>query len=185
LRLPPVCGITMASDLGERDFLARVRVAFARGLKLVQIREKDWGESRRHALCDAVLLLAKSAGAQVLLNGEATQARAWGCDGVHWTSARLATAIARPKAMLCAASCHTPQDVVKAGELGLDFVVLGPIRPTPSHPAAVPIGWDGFGESAAGSAIPIYALGGLTLGDLDAAVLRGAHGVALRRAAWG
>jgi 8-oxo-dGTP diphosphatase len=32
--------------------------------------------------------------------------------------------------------------------------------------------------------LPIFALGGLTHADLDRAIAHGAHGVALRRAAW-
>jgi hypothetical protein len=32
--------------------------------------------------------------------------------------------------------------------------------------------------------LPVYALGGLTRNDLEPAVAHGAHGIALRRAAW-
>ena len=32
--------------------------------------------------------------------------------------------------------------------------------------------------------LPVFALGGLTRGDLDVAIAHGAHGIALRRAAW-
>jgi 8-oxo-dGTP diphosphatase len=96
----------------------------------------------------------------------------------------LAGARARPEGMLVAASCHTAADVARAGALGLDFAVLGPVLPTPTHPQAVPLRWDGFAVRAAGARLPVYALGGLTAADLDCAVDAGAHGVALRRAAW-
>ncbi len=86
--------------------------------------------------------------------------------------------------MLCAASCHTRDDIGRAGALGLDFAVLGPVAPTPSHPGARTLGWDGFATIAAETPLPIYALGGLELADLPIAVAHGAHGVALRRAAW-
>ena len=55
---------------------------------------------------------------------------------------------------------------------------------TPSHPDARPLGWQRFAELVAGSPLPVYALGGLTAADLDAAIAHGAHGLALRRAAW-
>jgi 8-oxo-dGTP diphosphatase len=86
--------------------------------------------------------------------------------------------------MLCAASCHNAGDVARAGALGLDFVVLGPVRATPTHPDADPLGWEGFAAAAANAAVPVFALGGLDARDLDAAIDRGAHGIALRRAAW-
>jgi 8-oxo-dGTP diphosphatase len=184
LVLPPVCGITMAADLGEAPFLERARIALARGLKLVQLREKDWPEARQRALCDALLELALPHGAAVLLNGTEDNARRWGCAGVHWTAAALAAASERPADLMCAASVHTREEVERAGELALDFALLGPVRSTPTHPDVQPLGWDGFEALAANASLPVLALGGLDRGDLDAAIARGAHGVALRRAAW-
>ncbi len=184
LVLPSICGITMASDLGERLFLERARIAFECGLKLVEFREKDWPEARQHALCDALVALARPYGVSILLNGSEDHARAWGCAGVHWTSAALAAASSRPSGLMCGASCHTREDIVKAGALALDFALLGPVRDTPSHPGAVTLGWAGFSELAAGAALPLFALGGLNAADLDTAIAHGAHGVALRRAAW-
>lgn len=184
LELPAVYGITMAGDLGEEAFLGRARAALEGGLKLVQLREKDWPLARQHALADALLALVAVHGAQVLLNGDADRARAWGCAGVHWTAAALAAAAARPPGMLCAASCHTREDIAKAGALELDFAVLGPVLPTPTHPGAPALGWGGFAAIAGTAPLPVFALGGLARGDLDTAIMHGAHGVALRRAAW-
>jgi 8-oxo-dGTP diphosphatase len=184
LVVPPVYAITMAADLGEEAFVGRARAALERGLQLIQLREKDWRPERQHALCDALQELAAPYGAQILLNGDAERARAWGCAGVHWTAAVLAAAATRPRDMLCAASCHTRDDVERAGILGLDFAVLGPVLPTPTHPHAPALGWERF-EAIAGTApLPVFALGGLAGGDLDIAIMHGAHGVALRRAAW-
>lgn len=184
LLLPPVYGITMAGELGEPAFLARAEAALDGGLRLLQLREKDWPPVRQRALADALLALARPRGAKVLLNGDTQRARAWGCDGVHWTAAALAAATTRPEGLLCAASCHTRADIDRAGRLELDFAVLGPVRPTPSHPGARALGWDGFAAIAAEAPLPIFALGGLVRGDLDVALASGAHGVALRRAAW-
>jgi 8-oxo-dGTP diphosphatase len=184
LTLPPVCGITMASDIGEDAFLARVRTAVERGLKLIQLREKDWPLARQRALCESLLDIARPYGARVLLNGSEANARAWGCDGVHWTAASLAGADARPPDLLCSASCHTRDEIVKSGRLTLDFALLGPVAPTPTHKNAIPLGWSGFAAVAAGASLPVFALGGLSRSDLDAAISRGAHGVALRRGAW-
>jgi len=184
LVLPPVYGITMASDLGEEAFLARAGAALERGLGLIQLREKDWPPARQRALADALLALAARSGAKVLLNGDAERARAWGCAGVHWTAAALAAASERPAGMLCAASCHTREEIERAGMLGIDFAVLGPVLPTPTHAFAPALGWDGFARCAEATAIPVFALGGLAPGDLDTAILHGAHGIAMRRGAW-
>jgi 8-oxo-dGTP diphosphatase len=154
------------------------------GLRLIQLREKDWPEARRDALAVQLVPLAHRFGAQVLLNGTFEDARRLDCDGVHWTSTVLAQASRRPAGMLVAASCHTRAGVARAGELDLDFAVLGPVAPTPTHPDAVPLGWDGFAAIVAGARLPVYALGGLRGEDLLRATDCGAQGVALRRAAW-
>jgi 8-oxo-dGTP diphosphatase len=177
-------GISLAEDVGETIFLARAEAALDRGLKLVQLRERGWPEERQRALAAALVALARPRGAKVLLNGDVELARAWDCDGVHLTSARLAAATSRPDDLLCAASCHTRADIDRAGAIGLDFAVLGPVLQTPSHAYAATLGWPGFAAIAAEAPLPIFALGGLAATDLPVAIANGAHGVALRRGAW-
>jgi len=184
LLLPPVYGITCASDLGEDAFLARASRALDAGLKLVQLREKDWPAERIARFAARLRDLAHRHGAKVLLNGDAEAARALGLDGVHWTAERLAAARSRPDGLLVGASCHRAGEVARAGELGCDFAVLGPVRETPSHPGAPTLGWEAFARAIEGTRLPVFALGGLEAADLDAAIDRGAHGIAMRRGAW-
>jgi len=184
LQLPTIYGITMASDVGEVAFLARLERALDAGLRLVQVREKEWEIARLQAFTERVLALAQRFGARVLLNGTVEQARAWGYDGVHWTSAALARAVERPAHLMCGASCHSADEIARAGELGLDFVVLGPVGPTPSHPHASPLGWGTFEERVQRTRVPVFALGGVRVRDIHVAIDHGAHGVALRSGAW-
>jgi 8-oxo-dGTP diphosphatase len=184
LALPSIYGITMAEDLGEAAFLERAKRALAGGLKLVQLREKSWPVERLRALARAFLPMARSSGARVLVNGDVALARELGCDGVHWPAATLLASHARPMDLLCTASCHDAAELAHAAALGLDFALLGPVAPTPSHPRAVPLGWAGVAQLLRASPLPVYALGGLAASDLDVAIDCGAHGIALRRAAW-
>jgi 8-oxo-dGTP diphosphatase len=184
LMLPPIYAISMAEDLGDEQFLLRARVAIDDGVRLIQLREKSFSEERLARLASDLCALTKPVGARVLLNGDVEAARRLGCDGVHWTTVRLAAAQARPGDMLCAVSCHDAGELARAAQLGVDFAVLGPVKPTPSHPDVEPMGWARFADVVRGTPIPIYALGGLDRDDLDVARSHGAHGVALRRAAW-
>jgi 8-oxo-dGTP diphosphatase len=68
--------------------------------------------------------------------------------------------------------------------IGLDFVVLGPVKPTASHPGARTLGWEGFRRIAEGASIPVYAIGGLRMSDLDDARRAGAHGLAMISGSW-
>ena len=184
LGLPLIYGISMAEDLGEEVFLRRAQVAIADGLQLIQLREKSWPVERLQRLADRLLPIAQAAGARVLLNGDAALALRLGCTGVHWTAAALQRATVRPEGMLCAASCHDSAELGRAAKLGLDFAVLGTVAPTPSHPHAEPLGWAGVAQLLRATPLPVYALGGLSRDDLDTAIAHGAHGIALRRAAW-
>jgi 8-oxo-dGTP diphosphatase len=186
LLLPPVYGITNAEEVGEAELLARAETAMAGGLRLIQLREKSWPLARQRALAKSLLALAAPRGVRVILNGDARDALGCGCAGVHLTAAALASITARPvpDSVLCAASCHTRAEVERAASLNLDFVVLGPVLPTPTHRGVPTLGWEGFAALALDAPLPIYALGGLVRADLDTAIAHGAHGVALRRGAW-
>jgi 8-oxo-dGTP diphosphatase len=184
LTLPTVYGVTCADDLGEREFLLRAERAFGRGLRLAVVREKTWPAERLQPFAAAMLALASTHRATLLLNGDADIARSLGFAGVHWTAQRLAAATSRPEGMLAAASCHTREDIARAGDVALDFAMLGPVRATPTHPQATPLGFEGFAATVEGAQLPVFALGGLGIDDLDVAIDHGAHGVALRRAAW-
>ena len=184
LLLPDVYGITMAEEIGEETFLARAERAFVGGLRLVQVREKGWPQERVAGFTAKMLQLARRFGVRVLLNGTTEDARALGCDGVHWTAARLIGAKARPQDMLCAASCHHAGELTRAAALDLDFVVLGPVATTPSHPRASPLGWHRFAQLRSDNMLPVFALGGLVPAELHTAQRQGAHGIAIRTAAW-
>ena len=184
LELPPVYGISMADEMGQATFLVRAQRAIDRGLRLIQLREKDWPRERIERLAGQILSIARPVRACVLLNGDAALARALGCDGVHWPAATLLGARARVDGMLCAASCHDRAELEHAMALGLDFAVLGPVASTPTHPWSEPLGWARVEALLHDISIPVYALGGLSAADLETAIDCGAHGVALRRAAW-
>ena len=85
---------------------------------------------------------------------------------------------------LVGASCHDERELDRAAVLGLDYAVVGPVKATPSHPQATPLGWEAFAALVHDRPMPVYAIGGLTRADLAEARSRGAHGVALRSAAF-
>jgi 8-oxo-dGTP diphosphatase len=173
LALPAEYAITDSKRFGVPEMMARIERRMSEGLRLVQVREPSLGEEERARLTLQVLALARRYGCKVL-----TKAPFAGAHGIHMTSSQLMEAEKRPRGGLVAASCHTRDELARAMSLGLDFVVLGPVRDKAA------IGWDRFAELAAGSSLPVYAIGGLTRADLRAAWRAGAHGVAMIRGAW-
>ena len=100
-------------------------------------------------------------------------------DGLHFSSAQLMSASSRPEAGLCGASCHNAEELFQAERLGMDFVVLGPVLSTLSHPGATPIGWRKFSAIIRDFTLPVYALGGMLPEDLTTSWEHGAHGIAM------
>lgn len=184
LELPSLYAISNVAELGVEEFMRRLEGALHNGLRLIQLREKNLPRAEMRALSLRVLELAHAHGAQVLINGDVGLAQEIGAGGVHLTSTQLAVLRERPVLPWCAASCHNAEELRRAEKLGLDFAVLGPVLPTQSHPGAAHLGWEAFGRIAAGSSIPVYALGGLCRDDMKTAWRHGAHGVALLRHAW-
>jgi len=184
LLLPAEYAITRAGEVGIEPFLSRLEARLRGGLKLVQVREKILDRGALKEFAQRVVALARAHGAKVLLNADVALAREIGADGVHLTAEQLRAASGRPDSPWCGASCHSSEELRCAEALAVDFVVLGPVRATPSHPRAVPLGWERFRELAAGAAVPVYALGGMVPPDLERALSCGAHGLAMVRGAW-
>jgi 8-oxo-dGTP diphosphatase len=182
LSLPDEYAITRIGELGEGVFFPLLEARLRKGLGLVQLREKNLSREALKALAVRVLALARARGAKVLVNSDIALAREIGADGVHLTALQLGDG--RPDVPWCGASCHSVDELRRAEALGADFVVLGPVRATPSHPGSTPLGWDRFREIAAGAAIPVYALGGVVPTDMERAKDCGAHGLAMVRGAW-
>jgi 8-oxo-dGTP diphosphatase len=184
LSLPPLLGISHAESLGVDTFLARLDVALANGLRLIQLRDKSLAEDVRLELARATVRRAHSHGARVLVNGSPELALAAGADGVHLDSAAAARLTARPACDWVGVSCHDAAELAHAAAIEADFALLSPVLPTLTHPGAATLGWDSFSALAAASPIPVYGLGGLGRDDVALAQSHGAHGVALLRGAW-
>jgi len=184
LQLPHLYAISNASELGVEVFIKRLQLALNKGLRLLQIREKGWTREDLRILSLRSVELAHAAGARILLNEDVALAREVGADGIQLTGAQLAECVTRPEVGLCGASCHSLAELQHAEELELDFALLSPVLATKSHPGAAYLGWDEFARLAGCCSIPVYALGGLQIGDAKQAWENGAHGIALLRQAW-
>lgn len=177
LALPREYAITDAGRYGVEAMLAAIRRRLEQGLQLIQLRDKELAD--RAGFAKRVLDLAHAFGATVMINGGGVPG-----DGIHFTAMGLMALRERPKGGLAAASCHTREELERAIQLELDFAVLGPVMPTASHEGAPTLGWERFAEIARGSAIPIYAIGGMKPADLERAWRAGAHGLAMISGAW-
>lgn len=184
LELPDVYAISAAAAFGVEPFLRRLQAALARGLRCVQLREPTLSAGEVDALFRAMLAMTRAVGARLLINSRHPRALWEAADGVHLTAQALAGAERRPALPWVGASVHGRAELDQAARIGLDYAVLGPVRTTASHPGQAPLGWSEFERIVAATPLPVYAIGGLEMGQLRHAQACGAHGIALLSAAW-
>jgi 8-oxo-dGTP diphosphatase len=185
IQLPELYLITPALVSSAASFLRQLRGRLEQGLRLVQFRVRQAPQPLAK-LAEEVMRLCVDAGAELLINRDIALARALGAAGVHLTSDQLQTLPGRPEGLRwVAASCHTSADLARLAQLGGDFAVLSPVKPTGSHPEASPLGWARFSEMLGQAKLPVFALGGLGETDLQDAWRAGAQGVAGISALWG
>ena len=181
LALPTAMAITMGESEGVERQLERLEEALDKGLRLIQVRDKGWPFAQRLWFAEAVRRIAGQHGALVLINDDEDIARRIGADGLHLSAAGLAACMQRPDFDWVGASCHGADELRRAAELGLDYTLLGPVLPTPTHPEATGLGWAEFARLITGTPLPVFALGGMKNAMLAAAQEHGAHGIALMR----
>ena len=184
LALPPEYAISAAAALGHDEFMRRLERRLQGGLRLLQMREKGLARNEALKLARQACLIAHRHGAKVLVNGDLALAQEAGADGVHFTAQQLLRLDSRPQGLLAGASCHDKAELAQAMRLELDLAVLGPVRPTASHPGAASLGWEKFARIAQGATLPVYAIGGLRSADVEDAWRAGAHGIAMISGAW-
>jgi len=169
----------------DTAWLAQLDQALANGVRRVQLRAPGLDAERWRSLVGQAARLCRHAGAEALVNGDVALALESGI-GLH-LPARMLHGLAErpiPPGSLLAASCHDVDDLLAGQALGCDFAVLGTLKPTPSHPDVEGIGWDGFAAMRERVSLPIYAIGGLGIADVEEARSHGAQGIAAIRGLW-
>lgn len=187
LRLPEHYLITPSAAVEDAEgLLAAIDRALAAGIRLIQLRLPGWSRQQLAPLARQVRDCCQRAGAALLLSSDWQLAELLGLDGVH-LPARIARTLSQrplPRHRWLGVSCHDADELRHAAAIGADFATLSPIHFTPGHADSPPLGWQRAEGLIAGSAIPVYALGGMQHSELASAHAVGAQGIAAIRSLW-
>jgi thiamine-phosphate pyrophosphorylase len=170
-----------ASEFAE--VLAQVSAAVTAGIDLIQIREKRLPARVLFALTERAVKITRGTATRLLVNDRADVAAATGADGVHLTTYSLDAAVVRRsfgERFLLGASTHTRDEAYRACDQGADFIVFGPVFPTPSKDRfGQPVGLSKLHELTAElGQFPVLALGGISISNAGACFAAGANGIA-------
>lgn len=158
------------------------------GVRWVQLRVKNQPYAAWKQLALETQAACRRYGAMLLINDNPRLAQEIGADGVHLGLADMPPAEARamlgPR-FIIGGTANTFADVQRHVAAGVDYVGLGPFRFTRTKEKLSPIlGRAGYAEvmqqcRAAGLAVPVVGIGGITLADVPALLETGLHGVAV------
>ena len=176
---------------GWNDYLNQLESSLESGIRLLQFRSKSLTPSDYVELAKEVISICHRKDCKVILNMNMQEIdthmmTALDCDGWHLQSKDLlklgSRAISCTK--LLSASCHSIEEVLHANRIGCDFILLGPVERTLTHPDTAPMGWETFASICDESVVPVYALGGMHSKHLPLAWRSGAQGIAGIRTFW-
>jgi thiamine-phosphate pyrophosphorylase len=181
LPTPPFLLVTDRSQ-ARQGLPAIVTAALGAGCRWISLREKDLTEVDLILLARRLLPLSRSAGARLLVHGEASLAKLGGVDGVHLPAgANPATArtLLGPEKLI-GVSIHTVIEAEAIDPSFVDYALAGPAFETASKPGYGPeIGRKGLAEIASAARVPVVAIGGINAARIAELIAAGAAGVAV------
>jgi thiamine-phosphate pyrophosphorylase len=194
----------------RRQLLDKIAEAARCGVDYIQLREKNLSARELGQLTHEAIEVLGSAkelatGSRqgktaLLVNSRADVALAAGADGVHLRSDDIPPQEIRqiwqngsrtcgagtparensPRSPVIAVSCHSPAEVAQAATNGADFAVFAPVFEKKDAPSVRSAGLGALKE-ASRAAIPVLALGGITLENAKSCFDAGAAGIAAIR----
>ncbi|MGH7476666.1 MAG: thiamine phosphate synthase, partial [Longimicrobiales bacterium] len=187
-RIPRLHLVTDDGVLAEPDFVRRARevLQVCGGDVALHLRGHATPARRLHALSEALR------GARRIVNDRIDIVLASDAEGVQLGVRSLPIADARAllgAERLIGYSAHDPAEARTAAHAGADFVILGTVWPSASHPAALPSGPATLHDAVragdiGGRIVPVLAIGGVTPVLVAEALAAGAHGVAVLAGVW-
>lgn len=168
--------------------LYNIHQALDNGCDWIQMRFKHQKPKKALALAEAVKFLCEEYLANFIINDDVLLAEKINADGVHLGLSDMKVAEARAilgKTKIIGATANTFEDIIRQVNNGCDYIGLGPFQHTKTKDNLSPLlGIEGYRSiitqmEQAQIEIPVYAIGGITLGDVNPLMKTGIHGVAV------
>ena len=189
--LPRLHVIAGDEVLGAPDFRERLAglVGVGGSRLAVHLRARGMSAARLFEVARGAVEVGRRGGAPVLVNDRLDVALAAGAGGVHLREDSMGPGEVRGVVgeggrFLVGRSIHEPRQAAGLVDSGVDYLVLGSVYETASHPGGRPIGAGAVAEAVATATVPVLAIGGVGPGDVPGLLALGAHGVVVKSGVW-
>lgn len=190
-RLHVIVGDEILAAPGSAARLGGIAGVGGRRLAL-HLRARRMSAARLFAVASRLVGEVRDCGTLVVVNDRLDVALGVGAGGVQLREDSLGPAEARavleaactPGRPVLGRSIHSPDQAGALSRSGVDWLVLGSVYATASHPGGRPIGPAAVGAAAV-AGVPILAIGGIGPAMVPGLLALGAHGVVVGSGVWG
>jgi thiamine-phosphate pyrophosphorylase len=155
------------------------------GADVLQLRAKSASPSEIQRTAEAIRPILDAAGVGLVINDHLPIALATGAFACHLGQedffeaghTRVAAIVPPGSPLQIGLSTHAPAQAARAVAAGPAYVAIGPVYPTLTKPGAAAVTLDYVRWAAAHLTIPWFAIGGITLDNLDDVLAAGARRV--------
>ena len=171
-------------DLADTSaLLGKVEAALAGGARLLQYRNKTADAALRLEQARALAALCRRRAIPLIINDHLDLALTVDAEGVHLGSEDGSVAEARirlgPKKLLGVSCYRRIENACDAARLGANYVAFGGFFPSRVKPSAVRAPLSLLGEAKRQQAMPVVAIGGITVDNAPELIAAGADSVAV------
>ncbi|MEK6561812.1 MAG: thiamine phosphate synthase [Candidatus Binatota bacterium] len=175
--------VTDRNQTGGRDLLWVLERALEGGVRAVQLREKDLGGRELFVLAEKTKRLCERYQANLFVNDRVDVALGVDADGVHLGGDSMPVRAAREllgAEKLIGVSTHSINEAREAEQEKADFILFGPVYFTASKAAyGEPQGLGRLKKVVEKISLPVYAIGGVKVGNIAEVKETGVRGIAL------
>ncbi len=171
--------------ISSGDALPLVEAAINGGVRVVQLRDKLTDKGALYRVAMDLRRMTTAAGAMLIINDHVDLAMAVSADGVHIGQGDLPIEAVRailPSQFLIGVSTHTRDQAMDAVVRGADYIGCGPLFATPTKAHYQPVGLELLSWAVQNIRVPVVAIGGINMENIDRVKKAGAQNVAMVRA---
>jgi thiamine-phosphate pyrophosphorylase len=167
---------------GPDELVRAVALALEGGVDWVQLRDKSGSAAAMFTDASVLEPLVGRFGARLAINDRVDVALAAGAGAVHLAGQSLpvdaAVRLAQGR-ILVGRSVHSLQEAQSAAAAGADYLTFGHVYPTTTHPGLPPRGLAELAAIVQAVDVPVLAIGGITVDNLDDVLATGCAGIAV------
>lgn len=175
-----VCLVTDESYLTDMNFYNKIDMAVKAGLDIVQVRSKSASTIQLYELAHKIRILFPSI--KLIINNNIEVALAVNAEAIQLSESSMSPEAVRFKIenrLYIGKSVHSLDAAINAEKSGVDYLIVGTIFPSNSHPGFTASGVDLIKNITSSISIPVLGIGGITHKNSDSVINNGAFGVAV------